>query len=137
MTYPSTKDTSIKRTSLLVPMVSVIEGFHWTTYTWWLCRALWFKKYNYFTCTCMYMCDFIVSLQFEDIRRYQRSKFQFPSDDRLQNYCMNIWSLEEHEYVLLMLLLCCYYYCFLSCRLYDISCVLEPRELVLDSSTDS
>ncbi len=30
---PSTNDTSIKRTSLLVPMVSVIEGFHCINYT--------------------------------------------------------------------------------------------------------
>ena len=51
---PSTKDTSIKRTSLLVPMVSVIEGSIVTVlhvqYHMYTCTS-----YKCMTCTCTYM----------------------------------------------------------------------------------
>ncbi len=50
---PSTMDTSIKRTSLLVPIVSVIEVFHCITIIW--CNYLYFILFSI-----LYMLDNVI-----------------------------------------------------------------------------
>ena len=37
--------------------------------------------------------------QFEELKRYQRSKYFFPPEDKIREFCRNLWCLSESEWV--------------------------------------
>jgi hypothetical protein len=47
--------------------------------------------------------------KFEELKRYQRSKYFFPPEEKIREFCRNLWCLSEQE-------------------LYDTSLRVEPRE---------
>ena len=35
--------------------------------------------------------------QFEELKRYQRSKYFFPPEDKTREFCRNLWCMQEQE----------------------------------------
>ncbi len=41
--------------------------------------------------------SFLPTTQFYDLKRYQRSKYFFPPEDKTRDFCRNLWCMSEHE----------------------------------------
>lgn len=39
----------------------------------------------------------LLIMQFEELKRYQRSKYFFPPEDKTREFCRNLWCMSESE----------------------------------------